>query len=355
MVLRHIMRTLGNSPRSTRNLSHDEAFRAFRSILEGSESDILVATFLTTLRWKGVTAEELSGFAPAARSKADLPCQGMEDLVCVSAPLDGHEMVPPLDTAASLIAAGAGQKVLLLTEQSIAPKRGLTAAHVLGQLGASMTWDPRECEAWVERAGFAALSVSGLLPALVPLRQVRGEMLVRSPLSTVEKLLAPPQAAVLLGAQHGPVLGAAIEVVKGLGHPRAIVLQGEGGGIIPHLKKRTKGMELSEGFFCRVTVEPQDFGLQADSEPELPIYGPPEEGKGAADNEALVHASGQITAQLLAGERCSARNSAILGAALILKAGHSAMTLADGISQATESLDSGAASNVLARLRECGQ
>jgi len=349
------MRTLGHSPRTTRNLSQEEAYRAFTSILEGAESDILVATFLTTLRWKGVTVEELSGFAMAARAKAFLPCQGVPDLICVSSPLDGHDMVPPLDAVACLIAAAAGQKILLLTDQSIGPRRGLTAAHVLSQLGASLTWDPREAETWLGRTGFAALSVSGVLPALVPLRRVRGEMLVRSPLSTIEKLLAPTQASVLLGAQHGPVLGAAIEVVKGLGHPRGIVVQGEGGGVIPLLRKRTKGIELSEGFLCRLTVEPQDFGLQSDQEPELPMYGPPEEGKGAADNEALVHAAGQAAAAVLAGERTPARNASILGAALMLKANRTAMTLADGISQATEALDSGAATAVLARLRECSK
>ena len=352
MVLRHLMRTLGTSPRTTRNLSQEEAFKAFTSILQGSESDILVATFLTTLRWKGVTVEELSGFALAARQMADLPCRGISDLLCVSAPLDGHDMVPPLDVVSCLIAAGAGQKVLLLSDQCIAPRRGLTAAHVLEQLGASMTWDPREAETWIERAGCAVLSVAGVLPALVPLRKVRGEMLVRSPLATIEKLLAPSHAAVLLGAQSGPVLGAAIEVVKGLGHPRGIVIQGEGGGVIPRLRRRTKGIELSEGFLCRLTVEPQDFGLQTDSEPELPMYGPPEEGQGAADNDALVHASGQIAAGVLAGERSPARNAAILGAALMLKANRSAMTIADGISHATESLDSGAASAVLQRLKD---
>ncbi|MEZ5975820.1 MAG: hypothetical protein R3F33_00390 [Planctomycetota bacterium] len=355
MVLRHIMSTLGHSPRTTRNLSQDEAARAFTSILEGAESDILVATFLTTLRWKGVTVEEFSGFARAARAMADLPCRGVPDLLCVSAPLDGHDLVPPLDIVSCLIAAGAGQKTLLLTDQSIPPRRGLTAAHVLGELGASMTWDPREAEEWVARIGLGVLSVSGMLPALVPLRKVRGEMLVRTPLSTIEKLLAPPQAAVLLGAQHGPVLGAAIEVVKGLGHPRGIVLQGEGGGVIPLLKRRTKGIELSEGYLCRLTVEPNDFGLAAGSEPELPMYGPPEDGKGAADNDALVRESGQIAAAVLAGEMSPARNASILGAALMLKAGNRAMTIADGISKATEALDSGRASAVLENLRQCSR
>ncbi|MFT5198985.1 MAG: anthranilate phosphoribosyltransferase [Planctomycetota bacterium] len=346
------MSTLGNSPRTTRNLSLEEACRAFASILSGSEGDILVATFLTTLRWKGVTEEELAGFAMAARAKADIPCVGVPDLLCVSATLDGQVNFPPLDAAAGMIAAGAGQKVLLLSDTGTPPRRGLTAAHILNELGASMTWDPREAEAWIESVGFTVLSVSGVLPALVPLRRVRGGMVLRSPLATVEKLLAPSSASVLLGAQHGPVLGAAIEVVKRLQHPSGVVLQGEGGGVIPYVRRRTKGIELTEGFLARLTVEPGDFGLQCTHEPELPMYGPPADGEGPEDNASLVRAAGLETQSVLAGERTPSRNAALLGAGLMLKATAKAMTLADGVSMATESLDSGAASAVLARLRE---
>ncbi|MDF1836790.1 MAG: hypothetical protein P1V35_02880 [Planctomycetota bacterium] len=346
------MNTLGSSPRATRNLSLDEACRAFGSILSGSESDILIATFLATLRWKGVTEEELAGFAMAARARADIPCRGVPNLLCVSGTLDGQVDFPPLDAAAGMIAAGAGQKVLLLSDKGTPPRRGLTAAHILSELGASMTWDPREAETWIETVGFAVLSVSGVLPALVPLRKVRGEMVLRSPLATIEKLLAPASATVLLGAQHGPVLGAAIEVVKRLNHPGGVVLQGEGGGVIPYVRRRTKGIELTEGFLARLTVEPSDFGLQCGQEPELPMYGPPEDGQGPEDNVSLVRAAGMETQSVLAGERGPSRNAALLGAGLMLKATHKALTLADGVSMATESLDSGAASAVLAKLRE---
>ncbi len=352
MVLKHIMSTLGDSPREARNLNLDEACRAFASILSGDESDILVATFLTTMRWKGVTEEELAGFALAARAVADIPCEGVPDLLCVSAALDGQVDYPPLDAAAGLIAAGAGQKVLLLSDKGTPPRRGLTAAHILSELGTSMTWDPREAETWVDKVGFAVLSVSGVLPALVPLRRVRGGMLLRSPLATIEKLLAPPSANVLLGAHHGPVLGAAIEVVKRLQHPRGIVLQGKGGGVIPHVRRRTKGIELSEGYLARLTVEPADFGLQCSQEPELPMYGPPDEGLGPEDNEALVRAAGMETKGVFAGQQGPARNAALLGAGLMLKSTRKAMTLADGVSMATESLDSGAAMAVLRHLRE---
>ena len=74
--------------------------------------------------------------------------------------------------------------------------------------------------------GFAAMSASGMLPALLTLRKVREHIGVRTPLSTVEKLIVPPSAAVVLGAQHGPVLGTAVETMAGLGHPSGIAIQG---------------------------------------------------------------------------------------------------------------------------------
>ena len=58
------------------------------------------------------------------------------------------------------------------------------------------------------------------------------------------------------------------------------------------------------------------------------------------------------TRAVLAGQMGPARNATLLTAGLILKAGGRAMTLAEGIDQATRALDSGAANEVLARLVE---
>ncbi len=62
--------------------------------------------------------------------------------------------------------------------------------------------------------------------------------------------------------------------------------------------------------------------------------------------------TGEITEQILAGQPSGARSAAILGAALILKASGRAMTLAEGVDAAAHSLDTGAAREVLGRLRE---
>jgi len=354
MNLRDVMRILGSARHDGRNLTHDEAFRAFEVILTGGVSEIQIAAFLTALRWKGVTVEELTAFAQAARAQASIPCRDMQNLVCVSPPHDGFEQVPPLEVAAGLVAAAAGVRVLILSDRCVPPKRGLTAASVLERLGLDMTWDPAEAEDWVARTRFAVVCAAGLLPALMSLRRVRGELGVRTPLATVEKLIAPPNAALVVGAQGGPVLGVAIEVVQALGHPRGMVVQGLEGGVVPSVRRRTRGLELTGSHQVPLTLEPKDFGLACDSEPDLPMFGPPEEGYGTGDNPQLAAAAGEATMAVLAGEHGPARNAVLLGAALILKAGGRAFTLAEGISSATEALDSGEARAVLERLRALG-
>jgi anthranilate phosphoribosyltransferase len=275
----------------------------------------------------------------------------MDDLVVVSPPHDGFDHVPPLDAAAGIVAAGAGLKVLIVSDRCVPPKRGLTAASALEALGLSMTWDPAEAEHWVSKAGFAVVSASGMLPGLMGLRRVRGEIGVRTPLATIEKLIVPQNAAIITGAQAGPVLGMAVEVLSNLGHSRGIAIQGAEGGVIPYLSKRTRGIELSGSHQVPLSIEPADFGLDESHEPDLPMFGPPDEGYGTGDNPLLVQASGDVTRAAISGETGPCRSATVLGAALILKAAGRAHTMADGVSQACESIDSGAARRVIDRLR----
>lgn len=354
MTLRHLMRVLGAGRKDSRNLTYDEAFKAFDSILAGTESEIQVGAFLVLMRMKGVTVEELTAFARAARNRATIPCQNTSGLVCVCPPHDGMDRVPPLEVAAGLVAAGAGVPVLILSDRCVPPKRGLTAASVLEALGIGMTWDPSEVEHWIEQTRFGACSVAGMLPCLMSLRRVRGDVAIRTPLATVEKLLAPTNAAVVLGAQGGPVLGSAVEVIQSLGHPRGIAVQGPEGGVIPSVRKRTRGIELAERHLVPLNVEPEDFGLRCEFEPDMPMFGPPPDEQGTGDNPELVKHVGDTTLGVLAGAHGAARNATLLGAALILKASGRSLTLAEGVDAAIHSLDTGAANVVLMRLRELG-
>ncbi len=351
MILRDLMRILGSARRDGRNLTCEEAYGAFRAILSGESTEIQTGAFLIALRWKGVTVEEVTGFARAAREAARIPCREVRDLVCVCPSQEGAERVPPLDFAASLVAASAGAKVLLISDRCVPPKRGLTAASVLEGMGLQLTFDPSEAETWVSELGVAAIGASGMLPALMGLRKVRSEIGVRTPLSTVEKLLAPPGASVVVGAQGGPVLGLAVGVVQALGHPRGIVIQGVEAGVVPSVKRRTRGIEFSTTQQVPLSIEPGDFGMLQADEPDLPMFGPPEDGQGSADNPSLVQASARSTTEILRGAPGAARDATLLAAAVILRACGRCLTVAEGIGRASEALDSGAARGLFERFR----
>jgi anthranilate phosphoribosyltransferase len=77
MSLRDYLKQLGSHRSQGRNLTSEEAYRAFGEILEGRESEIRVGAFLTALRWKGVTVEELVGFARAMRDRCRMPRIGV--------------------------------------------------------------------------------------------------------------------------------------------------------------------------------------------------------------------------------------------------------------------------------------
>jgi anthranilate phosphoribosyltransferase len=99
MSLRKVMRLLGPGRKDGRNLSFEEAHGAFSAVLSGNESEIQVAAFLLLMRMKGVTVQELTAFARAARERATIPCQNMAGLVSICPPHDGMDRYPPLEVA----------------------------------------------------------------------------------------------------------------------------------------------------------------------------------------------------------------------------------------------------------------
>lgn len=348
MNVRDTLRILGSADRREgRNLSHSEAKSVFGQILDRECGDVLIAGFLMAMRWKGFTVEELTGFVTAARERATLPCEDLAGLVTVCTPHDGYDQTPPMEIPACLVAAATGARVMLVSEMGVPPRRGVTSALVLESLGVAMAANKDEAEQRMASDNFVPIAATTMLPRLSRLHHVRGELGIRTVLSTVEKLIAPRGSAIVTGAQSGPVLGTAVETMAGLGHPRGIAIQGLEGGLLPTLRRRTRGIELSGSHQVPLTVEPNDFGLASGMNPELPMFGPPEDGLGTGDNPLLLAAAQDAVRSVLAGETGEARNVTLLCAAVILKAVGRALTLAEGVDLAVEALDSGAALELL--------
>ena len=106
----------------------------------------------------------------------------------------------------------------------------------------------------------------------------------------LQNAVEPPRQELFRRLNQGEG-GTAVEVIQGLGHPRGIAIQGPEGGVIPSVRKRTRGIELAERHLVPLNVEPEDFGLSCANEPDMKMFGPPPDNHGTGDNPELVAAS----------------------------------------------------------------
>jgi anthranilate phosphoribosyltransferase len=334
---RDLLQIVGSGRRSARNLTRDEAERAFTSLLSGEATDVQAGAFLTAMRWKGETAEELAGFARAARALARLPATEAEGVVCLGIPQEGHDRTPPLEASAAIVAAACDVRVFFVSDRSHSPDGGWTAADALEGLGGGFTDDAAHAADLLGRPGLAALSTNACLPGLRKLDRVRAELETRNSLHTVEKLLHLPGRPVLVGAAGGPVLAIAADVVRALGHERAVVVQGPDGSVVPSLVGPTRGIEVDGASLSHLAIDPSDYGFRRPKEPRLAQPGP--DGVAAAIRGVLLREAG------------AARNASVLGAALILYTAGVVGSLSEGVGRAAAAIDEGKALAVLDELR----
>ncbi len=331
--LRRWVRIVGGSitPSTARNLSRSEAESVFASLLSGDGSDSQVAAFFTAMRAKGCSADELVGFALAARARIDFPRLPAGGVVVATTRL-GKLHSPPLGLAAAAAAAAAGVPVLL---QAAPHAEG--GGPTLGDLWMRIVG--KECCEAEQVEADACKGLSCWCPTHFDhgwerLLRIEEEVGLRSVPDQVSKLLAPDGAAILVPAMPGPVLGMACEALGEIGHRNCIVLQGKEGSIDPSCVEQTRGLELDGGVQCLVRIRPEDFALDFPHEPRQM-------------HEDRLEAALESTLRALMGTRGPERSVTLLGAALILRLGRRCTDLASGVALAEEAIESGAAHRML--------
>jgi len=154
-LLLPFLQKVGDGPRGARHLSREEAREAARAILEGEWDPVTLGGFLLAMRWKGETEEELAGLLEGIRgflvNRDDLDGEttpssrdpqapglggsGRRSWLDVSGAYDGREETVPVGVTASILAAAAGQPVVLHGRQPGSPRRS--------SAGGSWSWGRR--------------------------------------------------------------------------------------------------------------------------------------------------------------------------------------------------------------------
>ena len=125
------------------DLTPEEAGQVMGAIMEGNTTQSQIGAFLTALRMKGETPEEIAAFARVMRRHAVTvaPVTGKTLVDTCGTGGDGTHTFN-ISTASALVAAGAGIPVVKHGNRSVSSSCG--SADVLSALGVNLAVDPQD-------------------------------------------------------------------------------------------------------------------------------------------------------------------------------------------------------------------
>jgi anthranilate synthase/phosphoribosyltransferase len=317
------------------SLDIDEADEVMSQIMEGEATPAQIGAYLMALRMKGETVEEVTGSARAMR-RAAIPVQTAtppEELVDVVGTGGDGVGTFNISTTAAFVVAGAGQKVAKHGNRAASSKSG--SADVLAALGVNLDISPDQVARAIDEVGIGFMFAVKHHPAMKHAIGPRRELGVRTVFNILGPLTNPAGAKSLtVGVYDGDLTEPLAKVLGELGNRSAFVVHGHGGLDELTTTGPNKVSRLKDGQVTTEMLDPGDYGFTRASLAELK--------GGSADENA------QITRDILSGESNGARRDVVvLNAATALVASGKAADLAEGIKLANQSIDSGAATQVL--------
>lgn len=288
------LKELARGPESLADLDPRRCREAMEMILAGVASPAQAASFLMVGRAKGNSASELAATSRAMRSfvRGIEPGDG-PPVVTVTGGFDGKLRTANIGAAASLVAAAAGARVLILGSENVPPKEGATSLTALRIMGAGSPQTLERARDSLSLHGFAATSLAHYLPELHGLLQLRREMARRTALNVSEKLISPMAgSAMMVGMTHRkPFLETMPRALVELGVRRALVFQAIEGSDEAPLDGASALVTIRDGEVRETAVRPETLGMAKVSRSELPA---PDSGGAHSVREALEGARGPL-------------------------------------------------------------
>lgn len=320
------------------NLTQEEAKNVMNMMLSGVSTQAQLGAFLTAMRMKGETLEELTGFVSVLKEKAKHIMPNTKNYVDLVGTGGDRTFTFNISTTSAFVAAGAGVPIAKHGNRSISSKSG--AGDVLEALGVNITAEPEVVTKCVEEAGLGFMFAPSFNKSMRYVGQARKEMGIRSVFNILGPLANPSDARCMVVGVYDPALTEMMaKAMHNLGVESGFVVSGEDCMDEFTLTGKTTVSEIKDGKVRTYEVTPEQFGFQRVTLEEL------QGGDGKQNAE--------ITTEILKGQaRGAKRDIVLLNAGATLYAGKIADSIEDGIHMAKESIDSGRAYHVLEKLVE---
>jgi anthranilate phosphoribosyltransferase len=316
-------------------LSESETIDVMNQIMTGEATPLQVASFLTALRMKGETIEEITGAARVMREKAHRVKVESDRVLDTCGTGGDQKGTFNISTTCAFVVAAAGVKVAKHGNRSVSSQSG--SADVLAALGVKVD-APRDCvQSCIAEIGIGFLFAPLLHEAMKYAVQPRRDIGIRTIFNLLGPLTNPAMANYqLIGLYSGDLVGAIARVLKNLGSIGAMVVHGLDGLDEISLCGPTQVAELRNGEIKEYLIEPEQLGLRRCALADL--HG------GSADQSAA------IVSGVLQGNPGPARDVVLLNSGAALYVSGSAGSINDGIRLAADSIDSGRAREKLEHL-----
>ncbi len=308
------------------NLTIDEARGVMELMLKGEATEAQMGSFLTALRMKGETIDEIVGFATLMQSVAKhvKPSTEINYIDLVGTGGDGANTFN-ISTTSAFVAAGAGVPIAKHGNRAISSRSG--AADVLEALGINIMLDADKVEKCIEEVGMGFMFAPMFNPAMKNVGKTRTDIGIRTVFNILGPVSNPSNAkGALIGVFTDSLTEPLAKAMQGMGVERAMIVCGNGSTDEITNIGTTHVSEIKDGSVTSYDISPADFGIAIAS---------PEDIKGGTGEENAV-----ILKDILSGVKGPKRDIVLMNAGAAIYVSGIAKTMAEGIRLAEESIDS---------------
>jgi len=322
-----------------KSLTTEQAANVMEEIMSGEATPAQISAFVTALRIKGETEDEITGLAKTMRAKAiDVKVDGMVvDVVGTGGDNSGTFNI---STASALVAASAGLKVAKHGNRAMSSHCG--SADVLEALGVKIDLNAEQVQKCIQEIGIGFMFAPVFHPPMKYAAAPRREIGIRTVFNILGPLTNPAGAkSMVLGVASKDLLDKMAVVLQNLGCHHAMVVHGEDGLDEITVTEKSNVREIRDNYIDSYDISPEDLGLLTACRDSL-------KGGSASENAELLR-------KILGGTKGAQRDAVLMNTSATLLIGEKVKTLRDGVSMAQDLIDSGQTLNKLDQFIEFSQ
>ena len=299
---------------SGRSLTTEEAATVMAEIMDGTVTPAQFGAFVTALRIKGETVEEIVGMAKTMRARA-IPVTTDGPVVDTCGTGGDNACTFNISTAAAFVVAGAGIKVAKHGNRAMSSQCG--SADVLEALGVKIDLDAEQNRQCLKEVGICFMLAPVFHPAMKYASAPRREIGIRTVFNILGPLANPAGAEYqVIGVPRKDLGDKIAGALQGLGIRHALVVNAENGMDELSVTGKSLVWEVGENIpsVFSYTVSPEDFGLK--------------KAKGGVLDGGTPSENAEILRRILSGEKSPRRDVVVMNAAAAIVASQPGNTIA---------------------------